>query len=864
MRRIFFILLIASYTGQAQPQRVSAQDRPTAPASAQEHLVPPPPAPEPLTVEKIMQDPEWIGTSPSDPYWSANGKMLFFHWNPTKAPSDSLYYITPEDLLPRIAPYSLRQSNPSSAEVRYNKLRTVYTYEREGDIFLADVNSGLEKRITNTVDTESSPVFSFHNSRIVYARAGNLFAWEIAGGITKQLTDFQPAPTPPPTPPLNAQEKWLRDDQLQYFEVLRDRKNRRIIADSTNKANEPKRPKTIYLDDRKLNNAGISPDGRFITYCLYTPPKGVTTTIVPSYVTETGFTRDIPSRTKVGAPLGIYNFFIFDTQNDTILHLATDQLPGIIDPPDYIKESVGYKLENAILDDGKPHIPPKRVPRDIFFNGPYWSEGGSHAVLDIRSQDRKDRWLILLDPASGKLTLLDRQRDEAWIAGPGIGDGEDENVGNTGWIDENTFWYQSETSGYSHLYKVNVTTGEKTQLTHGAYEVLDAALSKGKKYFYITTNENDPGQQQYYRLSISGGPAEPITTMKGANLVTLSPNDQQLAILNSYSNRPWELYLQGNNPPGRRSPGTRSPDPLIPGAGQNLPRQITFKAMSPAFRAYPWRDPEIITFKARDGATLRARIYRQTRNIAPTPAAAGSTRTSSPHPGVIFVHGAGYLQNAHKWWSYYFHEFMFNNLLADNGYTVLDIDYRGSAGYGRDWRTAIYRHMGGKDLSDQIDGARWLTEHEAVDPKRIGIYGGSYGGFITLMAMFTEPNTFVAGAALRSVTDWAHYNHGYTSSILNEPYTDSLAYRRSSPIYFAEGLKGHLLMCHGMVDENVHFQDIVRLTQRLIELGKDNWELAVYPLEDHSFIEASSWTDEYKRVYKLFNTWLNTPDLSLH
>ena len=97
-------------------------------------------------------------------------------------------------------------------------------------------------------------------------------------------------------------------------------------------------------------------------------------------------------------------------------------------------------------------------------------------------------------------------------------------------------------------------------------------------------------------------------------------------------------------------------------------------------------------------------------------------------------------------------------------------------------------------------------------------------------------------------------NHGYTAAILNEPFNDSLAYRRSSPIYFASGLQGHLLICHGMVDENVHFQDDVRLVQRLIELGKDNWELAVYPMEDHGFVEPSSWTDEYKRILKLFNT----------
>jgi dipeptidyl aminopeptidase/acylaminoacyl peptidase len=160
--------------------------------------------------------------------------------------------------------------------------------------------------------------------------------------------------------------------------------------------------------------------------------------------------------------------------------------------------------------------------------------------------------------------------------------------------------------------------------------------------------------------------------------------------------------------------------------------------------------------------------------------------------------------------------------------------------------------MGGKDLTDQVDGAKLLIEKYGINPKHIGIYGGSYGGFITLMAMFNEPDVFAAGAGLRSVTDWSHYNHGYTSNILNEPYNDEKAYQQSSPINFADGLKGHLLMCHGMVDENVHFQDIVRLSQKLIELKKSNWELAVFPVENHGFVQPTSWRDEYSRIYKLF------------
>ena len=223
---------------------------------------------------------------------------------------------------------------------------------------------------------------------------------------------------------------------------------------------------------------------------------------------------------------------------------------------------------------------------------------------------------------------------------------------------------------------------------------------------------------------------------------------------------------------------------------------------------------------------------------------------------VVFVHGAGYLQDVTKSWSSYFREYMFHHFLMEHGYLVLDLDYRASSGYGRDWRTAIYRHMGGRDLADEVDAAKWLVKEKGVAANRIGMYGGSYGGFMTLMAMFTAPGVFASGAALRPVTDWAHYNHGYTSDILNTPQNDAEAYRKSSPIYFAGGLKGTLLICHGVIDTNVHFQDTVRLTQKLIELRKENWSVAMYPEEDHSFVEPTSWADEYKRIYSLFERTL--------
>jgi len=784
----------------------------------------------PLSVDKIMRDPKWVGTSPSNISWSYDNRYIYFNWNPDKAFADSLYYVSKDNLAPQKVGYGQKQSMLTSDDITYNRNRTAFVFAKEGDIFIKDVKTGKERQITQTADRESNPLFSFNDTKIVYMRLPNLYAWDISSGLTTQLTNFQSGETPPPVIAVsgqrgsgsqrnilsenniqnNQQEKWLKEDQLKNFDVLKTRKEKRDAAEAyINSLPKKKELRIIKTADKIVSGTTISPDGRFITYRLFKPVQGKNT-IVPSYVTESGFTEDIPGRTKVGSPQGTQELFIFDTELDTVISIKTDAVPGIKDIPAFYNDYPAL-LKRKTKDSSN---------RSVNFLPESWSPSGVNAVLDIRAQDNKDRWLLLLDAVTGKLRMLDRQHDEAWIGGPGIGGSF--GGGNYGWVDDNTFWFESESSGYSHLYTVNAASGEKKSITSGSYEVQNAELSINKKYFYITSNEVHPGEQQFYRLPVDGGMVERITSLTGANQVSMSPDEKYIAYLYSYSNKPWELYLQENKLGAK-------------------PIQVTNKAMSEEFKSYTWRDPEVITFTARDGAQVYARLYKPTN---PNPA----------HPAVIFVHGAGCLQNAHKWWSSYFREYMFNNLLVDNGYTVMDIDYRGSAGYGRDWRTGIYRFMGGKDLTDNVDAARYLVKTCGVDLKHVGVYGGSYGGFITLMALFTTPGEFTAGAALRPVTDWANYNHGYTSNILNEPFTDSIAYRRSSPFYFASGLTGHLLICHGMIDTNVNFQDAIKLSQRLIELGKSNWELAAYPMEDHGFVEPSSWADEYRRIFKLFET----------
>ncbi|HEX8350203.1 MAG TPA: prolyl oligopeptidase family serine peptidase [Hymenobacter sp.] len=774
----------------------------------------------PLTVEKIMRDPaQWLGTSPSNIAWSEDSKRIYFNWNPAKNRQDSLYSVAPGGGTPRKVSLQEQRLLPSTSG-EYDQRYTRKVYEKEGDIYLLDLKTNKTRRVTSTAERESAPAFVLREQLISYLRAGNLYTWDPATGETTQRTDFRKGNKPSPEALASKEEKFLKVQQLALFQIIRQRDQDQQARQRVQKALAKLRPKPIYTGIQNADAIVLSPDGRYVTYRLVQEPTGVKTTVVPSFVTASGYTEDIPARTKVGVSQTTYSMGFYDIGRDTTYLLNFRDLPGYNDQPAYLKEYTAKLKPAQPTDTTKAGTAKKAAAatRAVAPFGPFWSEDGERAFMVVRSADNKDRWIVTLDPATHKLTPLDRQHDDAWINGPGIGYDE----GNVGWMpDKRRMWFQSEETGYSHLYTVDVTSKQKQALTNGAFEIQEARLSRDKKTWYITANKTAPGEKQFYRMPADGGALTQLTTMPGASEVTLSPDEKLLAVRYSYTTKPWELYVMDNKP------GAKA-------------RQLTHST-TPEFESYSWRDPEIIKIKARDGADVYARLYRPA-----SPTAQG--------PAVIFVHGAGYLQNAHKWWSQYFREYMFNNLLVDKGYTVLDIDYRGSSGYGRDVRTGIYRYMGGKDLDDQVDGARLLVEKYGVSPQRIGLYGGSYGGFITLMAMFTQPDVFRAGAGLRSVTDWAHYNHGYTDNILNEPYNDSLAYARSSPIYYAEGLKGALLMCHGMVDTNVHFQDIVRLTQRLIELHKENWELAVYPVENHGFEEPASWTDEYKRILKLFET----------
>jgi dipeptidyl aminopeptidase/acylaminoacyl peptidase len=746
-----------------------------------------------LTVDSIMRGPDLVGYPPSGLRWSGDSRDLFFEWRKPGEKEAATYVLSQNTTVPRRLTDEERRLAPPVGGTWDEARRRVVAADG-GDIVVIDTVARTRQQVTRTSAPESSPRWARNDTAVTFVSQNNLFIVPLATGSIEQLTDVKPRRRE--TRDTDSQ-KFVRDQEAALLQATREAAERR-------KADEEKRKKEALpefeLSERQsVPQLSLHPSETWVLLSVLdrAEPKA---TIVPNYVTESGYTEDISSRPKVGDSQ--------DRQRLAILNLKT-------------RKSVWADAAFA----GTEKVAGKDEPREVRWSSPIVSPDGRLVVATARSGDFKDRWIVALDPESGKTRVIDVLHDDAWVR---EGGGGPFGGGGMGWMpDGHSLWFLSERDGYMHLYVVDAAQpgAAPVQRTSGRFEIASAELSRDKTKFYLISSEVHPGERHIYEMPVAGGPRTRLTTMTGSNVGEVSPDGAMIALIQSSMTRPPEVFVMPNR------------------AG--APTQQVTTTPTEEWRSFRWIEPEIITFKARDGAEVYARLF--------TPEMIGAARDRT-RPGVVFVHGAGYAQNAHKYWSTYYREFMFDNLLASLGYVVLDVDYRASAGYGRDWRTAVHRHMGGKDLDDVVDGAKYLVDTQRVDPGRIGVYGGSYGGFLTLMAMFTSPGTFAAGAALRPVTDWAHYNHGYTGSILNEPQEDAAAYKQSSPIYFAEGLKGALLICHGLVDTNVHVQDSVRLAERLIELRKPNWELAVYPVENHAFEQETSWADEYRRILKLFET----------
>jgi dipeptidyl aminopeptidase/acylaminoacyl peptidase len=758
----------------------------------------------PLTIEQVMADPDWIGPPVERAWWSWDGQRVQYDLKRPGSLSRDTYVqaVAGGRAAERVGDAERGGLDAPNPQIDARGQRMLFV--RNGDVFLRDLRSGALTQLTRSNDTEAQARFA-RDGGVIWRSGNDWYRWTAQGGTTQALV-LRAEKDPNGAPKADA----LREQQLRTLETLaRDRALRdaaRQQDDAWRKADGSRAPAPVYLGaDVAIADSAMSPDGRWAL--VVTQAKGADEGQegkMPMYVTESGYEEFQSVRTRVGRNDPVpQSLWLVDVAAGSVRPLAYDALPGIAEDP-------LAAMRKAAGKDPLKGNRPLRVESEATA-AIAWSDDGRQVAVQLHAIDNKDRWIATVDLVGARLQPRHRLSDPAWI---------NWNNNEFGWLPDGSLWLLSEQSGYSHLYTIQ-GNGKPRQRTSGRWEVTSPVPTTDGSAFFFLCNRANPADYEICRLDLAGDQVSEVTALDGVERFALSPDDRRVLVSHSSAYVPTQLSV-------------------VDAAG-GTPTALT-DTRTPAFKAREWIQPEIVQVPSKHGAGQVWGKYYGPKTLEP----------GKRYPIVMFVHGAGYLQNVHHRYPTYFREQMFHNLLVQRGYIVLDLDYRASEGYGRDWRTAIYRNMGHPELEDYLDGLDWLVETRQGDRDRAGIYGGSYGGFMTFMALFRKPGVFKAGAALRPVVDWTQYNHEYTSGILNTPELDPQAYRTSSPIEYAAGLQDHLLIAHGMIDDNVFFRDSVVLTQKLIELHKDNWELAPYPLERHGFTRADSWLDEYKRVLKLF------------
>ncbi|MCB1608274.1 MAG: S9 family peptidase [Xanthomonadales bacterium] len=773
-----------------------------------------------LTLEQAMADPDWIGNAPEEPYLDLDGRYAYYLIKRDGSTLRDLWRADLRNGAARIIEDGERnQIDGADWVLDRSGKRALYTVD--GDLWIRSMGKA-GRQLTRTAEAERNPQW-MADGRAMVLSGQNWLIVDPQSGLSYPAAElaFEKAPDASQPEGLSAEELRLIETlKFEYEQEQAQREQNQARARANPAALAPK----VYLGDEHEAVASVlSPNGRWLA--LLVQPKGRKPgqrDKMPKYVARSGYVEIEDVRTLVGRDeQAAHSLILVDLHDGSHRPVTVDALPQIKrDPLAELRAAARVreaqaKGETLDAEKAQPKVELDQA-RPLQFQLLAWNHRGDRLVVRAHSNDFKDRWIASVDLDQATLAPIHHLHDPAWINWA---------FNDAGWMpDGEAIWFLSEHSGYSHLYLQRPGESSARALTEGQWEVQSDSVTPTHdgRWIYFAANRESPFSTEVYRVAASGGPVQRVTELGGQNTFQLSADGRRLLISHAESYLPAQLYVQSANP------GT--------------PAKALTDTRTDAYRQFQFQQPEFIWFPSSHGDfQIPAKFYPARGE--------GKGRGAA----VIFVHGAGYTQDVHQGYPYYFREQMFHNLLTEQGVSVIVPDYRASEGYGRDWRTAIYRNMGHPELEDLLDAKAWLVANHGVDPGRVGVYGGSYGGFMTMMALFRAPTDFAAGAALRPVTDWAHYNHFYTGNILNTPQIDPEAYRVSSPIEHAAGLQRPLLIAHGMLDDNVFFKDSVRLVQRLIELRKGEYfELAAYPLERHGFVYSDSWYDEYGRIWRLF------------
>lgn len=416
-----------------------------------------------------------------------------------------------------------------------------------------------------------------------------------------------------------------------------------------------------------------------------------------------------------------------------------------------------------------------------------WTRDNNLAVM-LLSRDHQRLVWRLYDAKTGDSRDLFEEVSSIWV-----------NVGDdTRFLDSGDILTSSEASGFRHLWQFSGADGGGRQITQGPFEIQRLlAVDQAHNQAYVTATRETPLEVHIYQVNLNSGDMVRISREEGIHHAVISPQ--------------FDSWIDQSSS-CRLSPQTRlmSMDgeirTIVHGHHRITPEELGLSA------------PDLVRLTAEDGTLLYGAVY--------------PTKTdNSPVPAIISVYGGTHAQLVVNAWGLTVD--LQAQLLSQNGYLVFKMDNRGSYHRGKQFEGAIHKRFGTVELQDQLTGVQWLVKHHEVDPNRIGIYGWSYGGYMTLMAMFKAPEIFRVGVAGAPVTDFRFYDTAYTERYMQTPETNPKGYAEGSTINYVDRLQGHLMVIHGLLDENVHFRNTVQLIDALNKAGK-SLELVMLPESRHA------------------------------
>ncbi len=425
---------------------------------------------------------------------------------------------------------------------------------------------------------------------------------------------------------------------------------------------------------------------------------------------------------------------------------------------------------------------------DIYLARVHWLPSGElWAELENREQTQLD--LLRFDLSSGEQRLVLREESDVWI-----------NLHNSFVpLRDGGFVWASERSGFKHLYHYDSDASLVHQLTDGQWLVDEiVAVDQNAAQVYFLSGKDDPTQKQLFCVGLDGDNLRAVTREKGTHSVVISSDFSRFI----------DIHSSVESPPQIRVREILSGDTL----------RTIWDTSDPKVEALELSPPELVTIQSRDGITLHGALYRPPSTF------------QAPYPTVISVYGGPHAQLVSDSWDLCVD--MRAQYLRNQGYLVFKLDNRGSARRGLEFEGAMKHDMGNIELLDQVDGVEWLVEQDLADANRVAMYGWSYGGYMSALALGRAPETFRVAIAGAPVTHWDGYDTHYTERYMGTPESNPRGYKESSVMHHLDKMEGRLMLIHGLIDENVHFRHSARLINALIDAQKD-YELLLFPNERH-------------------------------